>query len=73
MLTNLVRVKILTDALASVASVWVRAWQQLNSLMKSTSVVVSASPAPRIGRILLSESYAELVEAITRLNNNALF
>jgi hypothetical protein len=26
MLTNLVRVKILTDALASVASVWKRAW-----------------------------------------------
>jgi hypothetical protein len=32
--------------------------------MKIASVVVSASPASGIGRILLSESYAELVEAI---------
>ena len=34
--------------------------------MKIASVVVSASPAPRMGRILLFESYAEYFEAITR-------
>jgi ABC-type methionine transport system permease subunit len=34
--------------------------------MKIAAVVVSASSGPIIGRILLSESDAELVEAITR-------
>jgi hypothetical protein len=34
MLTILVRVKILTDALASVASVWIRAWTQANCWKK---------------------------------------
>jgi hypothetical protein len=33
MLTILVRVKILTDALASVASVWIRACLSLNEVM----------------------------------------
>ena len=43
MLANLVRVKILTDALASVASVWIRAWltshQSANKKYHSTETL----------------------------------
>ena len=43
MLTILVRVKILTDALASVASVWIRAWPayspDLNPTQMSQNII----------------------------------
>ena len=39
MLTILVRVKILTDALASVASVWIRPWNKPYSILVLENVV----------------------------------
>jgi hypothetical protein len=49
MLTILVRMKILTDALASVASVWIRAW--FTPLRYDTSGIVRPRPPKRRGPV----------------------